>query len=66
MAHSIKLLSGFSWRDVADRLEDAAVVEPVHPFESSVFHGIKRSPWPAPVDHRFPLWIISFSELLGK
>ena len=52
LVHSyVVSLLGFGWRDVADRLEDAAVIEPVDPFESGVFHGFEGFPWPAPVDH---------------
>ena len=52
LVHSyVVSLLGFGWRDVADRLEEAAVIEPVDPFESGVFHGFEGFPWPAPVDH---------------
>ena len=47
----VKLLFGLGWSDVADRLKDAAIVKPVDPFEGGIFHGIKRTPWPTPVDH---------------
>lgn len=40
----MELLLGLGRRDVADRLEDAAVVKPVDPFEGRLFHGVKRSP----------------------
>src|SRR5690606_14560537 len=36
--------------DVPDRLEQAAVVEPVHPFEGCVFHGLEAAPGPPTVD----------------
>ena len=52
VVHSgIKLLLGLGWRDVSDGFEDASVIEPVPPFESGVFHGVKRAPWATPVDH---------------
>ncbi len=41
---------GFCGRDVADWLEQAAVVEPVDPFERCVFDGLEASPWAATVD----------------
>jgi len=41
---------GFCGRDVPDGLEEAAVVEPVHPFEGRVFHGLEAAPWSAAVD----------------
>ena len=41
---------GFCWRDVPDGLQQAAVVEPVDPFECGVFHGVKAAPWATAVD----------------
>src|SRR5207253_9542218 len=40
----------FGWRDVADRLEQPAVVEPVDPFERGVFHRVEIAPWTAAMD----------------
>ena len=40
----------FCGRDVADGLEQAAVVEPVDPFEGGVFHGIEAAPGATAVD----------------
>lgn len=37
---------GLGWRDVADRLQEPPVVEPVHPF-----HSREAVPWSAPMDH---------------
>ena len=34
----------FGRRDVADRLEQAAVITPVDPFERREFDGVERSP----------------------
>jgi len=42
---------GFRRRDVTDRREQAAVVEPVDPFEGRVLDGFQRPPRPAPMDH---------------
>ena len=42
---------GFSRRDMADRLQKPAVVEPVDPFERGVLDRLQRSPRPAPMDH---------------
>src|SRR3982074_630727 len=45
--HGVVALLGFSRRDVADRLQQPAIVEPVHPFERCEldgFHGPPRSP----------------------
>jgi len=36
---------------VADRLEQPAVIEPVHPFEGGVLNRLERAPRPAPIDH---------------
>ncbi len=49
--HSIVFLLGFGRRDVADGLEQSAVVEPVDPFERGVFDGLERSPGSAAMDH---------------
>jgi hypothetical protein len=45
------LFFGFSRRDVADRFEQAAVVELVQPFECGILDGLKGSPRPSAVDH---------------
>src|SRR3954468_14808544 len=39
------------WRHVPDRLEQAAVVEPVDPFERGELHRLEGPPGTAPVDH---------------
>jgi hypothetical protein len=41
---------GFCGRDIPDRLEQAAVVEPVHPFEGRLFDGLEAAPRSASVD----------------
>ena len=41
----------FGGRDVSDGFEQAAVVEPVVPFEGGELDGLQAAPWPAPVDH---------------
>ena len=40
----------FCGRDVPDRLEQAAVVEPADPFECCVFDGLKAAPRASTVD----------------
>ena len=40
----------FSWRDSPDRLQQAAIVEPIDPFEGGVFNGLQAAPWPSAVD----------------
>ena len=54
---------GFGRRDVADRLEQAAVVEPVDPFERGVLDGFERAPRPAPMDH---LGFVEAVDRLGE
>jgi hypothetical protein len=39
-----------SWRDVSDRLEEAAIVEPVDPFQRRVFDGLEAAPGAAAMD----------------
>ena len=48
-----RVVGGFCYgrRDVADPLKQAAVVEPVDPFQRGVLNGFKGSPRPAPMDH---------------
>ena len=41
---------GFCWRDVADRLEQAAVIKPVDPFEGGKFDGFQGFPRAFPPD----------------
>lgn len=43
-------LFGLGRRDVADRLEYAAVVEPVDPVQGGVFERFQRTPWASPMD----------------
>jgi hypothetical protein len=45
------LLFGLGGWDIADGLQQAPVVEPVHPFKRGIFHGFKGSPWRSPVDN---------------
>lgn len=40
----------FRRRDVADRLQQAAVVEPVNPLEGRVLDGLERTPRSTPLD----------------
>ena len=40
----------FSWRDVPDGPKQAAVVEPVDPFQSRHFDGLQTAPRPAAAD----------------
>jgi hypothetical protein len=43
-------LLDLGWRHIADRLEEATIVEPVDPFEGSELDCLQRAPWPAPAD----------------
>ena len=38
-------------RDVADRLQEPPVVEPVYPFQGRELDGLEAAPWPTPMDH---------------
>lgn len=42
---------GLGWRNVPDRAQKAAVVEPVEPFLRLPFHGVRRFPRYQAVDH---------------
>ena len=42
---------GFGGRDIADGLEEPAIVEPVDPFEGSELDRLEAAPWAAPMDH---------------
>ena len=42
---------GFGGRDIADRLEEAPMVEPVDPLQGSELHRLGMAPGTAPADH---------------
>ena len=42
---------GFGGRNVADELEQASMVEPVHPVEGSELHRLGMMPGTTPADH---------------
>ncbi len=39
------------WRDVADRLEQTPMVEPIDPFECGELNRLERAPRTPPMDH---------------
>jgi hypothetical protein len=41
---------GLGWRHIADRLEEATIVEPVDPLESGELDGFQQTPWAASTD----------------
>ena len=41
---------GFCWRDVADRLQQPAIVEPVDPFQRCELNSFEAPPRPASMD----------------
>jgi hypothetical protein len=41
---------GFGWRHIADRLEEATIVEPVDPFQGGELDSFQRAPGPTPAD----------------
>ena len=47
----IESFLGLGRRDIADGREQAAVVEPVHPFQCRPFHVLQAGPRPLSVDH---------------
>src|ERR1700730_10234354 len=61
--HSIVAVFGFCWGNVADGLQQPAMVEPVHPFERGELDGFERAPWPTPVDH---LGLVEAVDGLGQ
>ena len=56
-------LFGLGQRDVADRLEEPSVVEPIDPFERGKLDGLKVAPRPASVDH---LGFVEAVDRLGE
>ena len=50
LRHGIVAFLGFGWRDVADRLQQPAIIEPVYPFQRRELDSFERPPRPAPVD----------------
>ncbi len=48
---SIVACFGLGGWNVADRFEQAPVVEPVHPFQGGELDGFQASPWAASPDH---------------
>ena len=60
---SIILFFGFGRRDVADGLQQPAMVEPVDPFDRGVFDGFKAAPRSTPVDH---LGLVGAVDRLGQ
>src|SRR3712207_8686367 len=54
---------GLGGWDVADRLEETAVVEPVHPLEGGELDGFQRLPGPEPSDH---LGLEQANDALGQ
>src|SRR4051794_1034935 len=48
--HGIVAFLGFCWRDVADGLQQPAIVEPVDPFQRRELDGLEVAPWSASMD----------------
>ena len=61
--HGVIEFFGLGRRHVADGLEQAAMVEPVYPFQRGIFDGFKGSPWPASMDH---LGLVEAVDGLGQ
>ncbi len=60
---SIEAGFGFGGRDVADGFEQAAVVEPIDPFEGCHLDGFEAAPRAASVDH---LGLVEAVDGLGQ
>lgn len=60
---SIILFFGFGGRDVSDRLEQTAVIEPVDPFERGIFNRLEGSPGSASMDD---LGLVEAVDCLGQ
>ncbi len=64
--HGVVALLGCGRRDVADRLQESPVVEPVDPFGGGELDGLEPPPWSAPVDHLSLVEIVDgFGEALS-
>jgi len=50
-------------RDVTDRFEQTAVVEPVDPLKGRVFDVVDAFPWPLPTDQ---LGLVEADDRLGE
>jgi hypothetical protein len=50
LRHGIVAFLGFGRRDVADGLQQPAIIEPVHPFQRRELDSLERPPGPAAVD----------------
>ena len=48
---SIVACFGLGGWNVADRFEQAPVVEPVHPFQGGEFDSLQAAPWSTAADH---------------
>ena len=54
---------GLCWRYIANKFEQALIVEPRHPFEGSQFHSFPGLPRAAAVDH---LGLVQAVDRLGQ
>src|SRR5437763_16878770 len=50
LQHGVVVLLSFGWRDVANRLQQPAVVKPIDPFQRRKFDALEGAPWSAPMD----------------
>ena len=61
--HSVVSFLGFGWRDVADGLQQPAMVEPIDPGERGKFDRLEAAPWTAAMDH---LGLVESVDGLGE
>src|SRR3984957_3481062 len=50
LRHGVVAFLSFGRRDVADGLQQPAIVEPVHPLQGRKLDGLERAPWSASMD----------------
>ena len=54
---------GYCGRNIADRLQQAPVIEPIYLFQGGKFHGLEASPRPAPMNQQR---VVKPVDSLGK
>ncbi len=61
--HGVGAFLGFGRRNVADALQQPAMVEPVDPLQRRELDGLEAPPWTAPVDD---LRLVEAVDRLGE
>jgi hypothetical protein len=61
----VEVCFGFCWWNISDRFQQAAIVEPVDPFEGGVFDRYKAPPWATTMnDFRFEETVDCLSQCI--